>query len=307
MDASKDYYAILGVLPSIEQTAIKAVYLALLKKYHPDVYPGDKAEAERITKDLNEAFGVLGDNEKRKQYDLLRKSDSKQKEDYQPNDLDDDGYFDQEIESSWILLCEYFNEIDRLYRDLKKISNRLSFVFKIILVSQKLGTHASELASLLKEDFLNRYFSSNIIIQKFALQMIAENQKEILLELNRVIRAFGTPTDHIAYSLIDKILLKFRNIDPKFLYITKLFQTPIFNNNENGQYFAAELKNGEFVSYMPNSFNSKLAGRYHLFSSKEIFIEHYQDYYNTLFQFRDQRSIDEYLPKYIEQIKRLGY
>ena len=149
MDASKDYYAILGVLPSIEQTAIKAVYLALLKKYHPDVYPGDKAEAERITKDLNEAFGVLGDNEKRKQYDLLRKSDFKQKEDYQPNDLDDDGYFDQEIESSWILLCEYFNEIDRLYRDLKKISNRLSFVFKIILVSQKLGTHASELASLL--------------------------------------------------------------------------------------------------------------------------------------------------------------
>ena len=137
--------------------------------------------------------------------------------------------------------------------------------------------------------------------------MIAENQKEILLELNRVIRAFGTPTDHIAYSLIDKILLKFRNIDPKFLYITKLFQTPIFNNNENGQYFAAELKNGEFVSYMPNSFNSKLAGRYNLFSSKEIFIEHYQDYYNTLFQFRDQRSIDEYLPKYIEQIKRLGY
>ena len=61
MDASKDYYAVLGVLPSIEPAAIRAVYLALLKKYHPDVYKGTKEEAVRRTKEFNEAYDVLGD------------------------------------------------------------------------------------------------------------------------------------------------------------------------------------------------------------------------------------------------------
>jgi curved DNA-binding protein len=65
IDASKDYYAVLGVLPSIEVTAIKAVYLALVKKYHPDVYSGEKAEAEQRTREINEAYGVLGDREAR--------------------------------------------------------------------------------------------------------------------------------------------------------------------------------------------------------------------------------------------------
>ena len=48
MPQPKDYYAVLGVLPSIEQTALTAVYRALLKKYHPDVYRGIKEDADRI-------------------------------------------------------------------------------------------------------------------------------------------------------------------------------------------------------------------------------------------------------------------
>jgi molecular chaperone DnaJ len=65
MDASKDYYAVLGVLPSIEPAAIRAVYLALLKKYHPDVYKGTKEEAVKRTKEFNEAYDVLSDEKKR--------------------------------------------------------------------------------------------------------------------------------------------------------------------------------------------------------------------------------------------------
>ncbi len=72
MDPSKDYYAVLGVLPSIEAAAIRAVYLALLKKYHPDVCKIRKEEATRRTKELNEAYNVLGDETHRKKYDSLR-------------------------------------------------------------------------------------------------------------------------------------------------------------------------------------------------------------------------------------------
>jgi curved DNA-binding protein CbpA len=72
IDPSKDYYAALGVLPSIEPAAIRAVYLALLKKYHPDVYNGASDEAIRRTKEFNEAYKVLGDEKRREKYDRLR-------------------------------------------------------------------------------------------------------------------------------------------------------------------------------------------------------------------------------------------
>ncbi len=73
MASGEDYYAVLGVLPSIEQAALTAVYRALVKKYHPDVYVGDKAEAERITKEINAAYEVLGDETKRAEHDRERK------------------------------------------------------------------------------------------------------------------------------------------------------------------------------------------------------------------------------------------
>jgi curved DNA-binding protein CbpA len=72
MDPSKDYYATLGVLPSVEPIAIRAVYLALLNKYHPDVHHGAKDEAIKKTKAFNEAYNILGDEKSRKEYDWLR-------------------------------------------------------------------------------------------------------------------------------------------------------------------------------------------------------------------------------------------
>jgi curved DNA-binding protein CbpA len=76
MDPSKDYYAALGVLPSIKPAAIKPVYLALLKKYHPDVYKGRNDEALRRTKEFNEAYNVLGDEKRREKYNRLRAKSS---------------------------------------------------------------------------------------------------------------------------------------------------------------------------------------------------------------------------------------
>jgi curved DNA-binding protein CbpA len=55
----------LGVLPSIDGVALAAVYRALLKKYHPDVFSGSKAEAERRTKEIVEAYEILGNPSKR--------------------------------------------------------------------------------------------------------------------------------------------------------------------------------------------------------------------------------------------------
>ncbi len=66
--ATKDYYQILGVSRGAGEKEIKQAYRKLARKYHPDVNPGDKA-AEAKFKEINEAYEVLSDPEKRRKYD----------------------------------------------------------------------------------------------------------------------------------------------------------------------------------------------------------------------------------------------
>lgn len=66
----KDYYAVLGVPRTASQAEIKKAFRKLARQHHPDTKPGDAA-AERQFKEVNEANEVLGDPEKRKQYDEL--------------------------------------------------------------------------------------------------------------------------------------------------------------------------------------------------------------------------------------------
>ena len=65
---TKDYYKILGVGRTASEKEIKSAYRRLARKYHPDVNPGDK-QAEDKFKEIGEAYEVLSDPEKRRQYD----------------------------------------------------------------------------------------------------------------------------------------------------------------------------------------------------------------------------------------------
>ena len=67
---AKDYYKILGVDKNASADDIKKAYRTLVKKYHPDLHPNDKAAAEKF-KEINEAHEVLSDEKKRKNYDAF--------------------------------------------------------------------------------------------------------------------------------------------------------------------------------------------------------------------------------------------
>ena len=67
-ESKRDYYEVLGIGKDADDGAIKKAYRVLAKKYHPDMNPGD-AEAEKKFKEASEAYAVLSDPEKRRQYD----------------------------------------------------------------------------------------------------------------------------------------------------------------------------------------------------------------------------------------------
>jgi len=67
----KDLYKTLGVAENADEGAIKKAYRKLAKEYHPDVTGNDKKKTERF-KEINEAYAVIGDAQKRKEYDRLK-------------------------------------------------------------------------------------------------------------------------------------------------------------------------------------------------------------------------------------------
>jgi DnaJ-class molecular chaperone len=71
--AMKDLYKILGVPETADEATIKKAYRKLAKEYHPDVTGNDKKKTERF-KEINEAYAVLGDHDKRAEYERLKRA-----------------------------------------------------------------------------------------------------------------------------------------------------------------------------------------------------------------------------------------
>ena len=92
MANDKTYYQTLGVTPDAEDIVIRAAYKALSQRYHPDKFKGSAEEAEAKMKEINIAYSVLSDKEKRKAYDEELKAKGKNREYYE----DSDAYADSE-------------------------------------------------------------------------------------------------------------------------------------------------------------------------------------------------------------------
>jgi molecular chaperone DnaJ len=66
---TRDFYAVLGLLRTAEPVVVKAAYKALAQRYHPDRFPGDADFAKSRMADLNEAYRVLSNPQRRQAYD----------------------------------------------------------------------------------------------------------------------------------------------------------------------------------------------------------------------------------------------
>ena len=75
MATKRDYYEVLGVNKNATDDELKKAYRKLAKKYHPDANPDNKKEAEAKFKEINEAYEVLSDSQKRRMYDQFGTAD----------------------------------------------------------------------------------------------------------------------------------------------------------------------------------------------------------------------------------------
>lgn len=106
--AQKDLYRILGIAGSAESAVIRAAYKALIMIYHPDRYDGDKNYAIKKSKEINEAYAVLIDPDKRKKYDAQRS--------------DRPGFYANGSE----------HELDKVLSELKKLLMESEIILKIL-------------------------------------------------------------------------------------------------------------------------------------------------------------------------------
>jgi len=186
----KDYYSILHVLPSAEIDVIKAAYRALSRKYHPDTYAGDKAYAGKRMQEINDAFGVIGDPDKRKKYDAERKAANTQ-DDYSESGED----VDARTEEDWVIACKFCPEAVFNFEQLHKLSRSLAFAFKSYLLESKQFPDSRMIRDKFRAEFLKNYFGANPTVQEIGEDLILAGKMAAAKSVNRAVKVMGASLD----------------------------------------------------------------------------------------------------------------
>ena len=176
MDAEKDYYAILGVLPSVDSAVLQAVYRALAKKYHPDTSASSSAAAFVA---IQEAYEVLSDPTKRARYDEMRRQRNEQAGRYDQAE-DDDSQDSQnygETGNEWAIVEEYEPIAARAERQLRAISTSLALLFRAEMLRGRNFGDAERIARSLEKEFLSNYFGDDEHIQNFAKHLLVPGRE----------------------------------------------------------------------------------------------------------------------------------
>jgi curved DNA-binding protein CbpA len=226
VDSDSDYYAMLGLASTAEVEVIQAVYRALAKKYHPDVYQGDKAEAERIMKDLNEAISILSAPKLREQYDSTRENKSNSTGDFDETvheaKSSEEEIFEASVEEIFTQGAEFYPGVKEYRNRLARLSHTLSIAYVAHIVERKEFEKANDIYTALRQEFYFKYFGSATEVLQLAEYLLDENSSQVSSErrakakkLNQAIKVVGTPSDSVTFVR-------------KFMDLNGLYETEIY-------------------------------------------------------------------------------
>ena len=186
-----DHYRILGVIQDAEDIVIKAAYRALAQRYHPDKWIGSPVEATRRMSKINEAFLVLSDPIKRKQYDQSRASDEYDELEEDSSNAGTEDDLGNSLDDNWSAAVKYFTDLEDIVNNLSNISKPLVQTYKVYMLENREFTKRKIIADQLERKFLEKYFGTNEEIIKFSRFLIRWKVKSAAKELNRVIHLLG--------------------------------------------------------------------------------------------------------------------
>lgn len=223
----KSYYGILGLTNDAEAIVIRAAYRALVQHYHPDRWKGDLAEATNRMSELNEAFDILSDPDKRKQYDSEQNQSTFTPD---PSSERDSSSTSSDIDEKWRIACDYYPDLSAVTQELKLLSTSLAFTYKLTLLETRGFEQRKELATEIEKAYLTKYFGSNFRIRNYAKTLIKSGRKDAARELNKVVCVLGNSIDDKSIKI--KIEEKFPWTAPKTVQaelIKILQQDPVYS------------------------------------------------------------------------------
>ena len=205
----KDFYRVLGVTHNAEMVVIKAAYKALMMVYHPDRYEGDTEEAIKKTKEINEAYSVLIDPDKRKSY--TEKSGTQHTDNPSPdasNEKYNTNQKNNDSEVAWQIAIELVKGLSEIYQNLAVLSKDIAMDFRVELLKSKRFDEATIIAQQFESQFLEKFFGSNKDVQDFCRWLLSTEQREAAKEINKIVAKAG---EHLnTYDIIDTTLRKYQ-------------------------------------------------------------------------------------------------
>ena len=206
MDIEKDYYSILGVSPTADIIVIRAAYKALVKVFHPDKYTGSAEDAHNKTVQLNEAFEILSNTSTRKKYDDERANNAYKEQ--ATEDSEQQESVKDSLKADWDLACKYKPKLSNIYKNLDKLSAKLSFSFQVLILESKQFDNASAIAKDMEITYLDNYFGPNKTIMEFAKKLLLDGYLAAAKDLNRVVKLLGKSAE--ANVIISQIESEYR-------------------------------------------------------------------------------------------------
>jgi len=198
MNYDSDHYQTLCVLPNAEHIVIVAAYRALAGQYHPDRWKGNQAEATAKMAEINVAYAIIGDPEKRKAYDDQRKTTHATFN--ESEDATDQAFDDaiQAFEDKWQTACDVFPDLITTRKNLEKTSHKLAFAFVVHLIENKPFKVRNELAQEMERNFLESHFGTNQQILDYAKELIKWGFKDAIKRLNEFVDVLGSDIESTA-------------------------------------------------------------------------------------------------------------
>lgn len=188
-DPSKDYYAVLGLSSQAQPEVVKAAHRALAKKFHPDIQPGEDGKPSQKFQEIQEAYEVLRNDDRLKQYLQLRMQLQQQLEQQKQRATSavrpTRATVYLKLDDRWDRLVREYPELSQHYAGFCFISHKLARQFKLLVLGAQDHTRFKRIAVKLERKFYRRHFSYHRNLQKLA-RRLAENHRRHAVRMLQV-------------------------------------------------------------------------------------------------------------------------